>query len=212
MIKHFIFTRFNLLDAKTDIYNNPRIQDPDAWMEHRLKIFEQYTLPSMLNQTNKNFTWLLAFSEKTPMEVLNRYDYALDGLRIIFTYPKDWIRCLTPETDWLITSRLDNDDYYDPGFIDRIQSNADEVNEIIDIDYQQLDHVTGKRYSSLRASPNSPFLSLVEPWGDDIKTCFHCSHTNMIRAFPAWKINHPLATMVIHEKNQLNRIIGDEIL
>lgn len=54
--KHYILTRWNLLDSKTDIYNNPLIENPERWMQHRMELFEKYTLPSLKSQTCQNFT------------------------------------------------------------------------------------------------------------------------------------------------------------
>lgn len=214
MFKHYIFTRFNLLDDKTDIYNNFKIEDPEAWMEHRIKLFDR-TLPAMLSQTNQNFTWLLAFSIKTPVEIIEKYEH-IHNIRVIYEYPKTWMKKVHPDADCLITSRLDNDDFYHPDFINTIQTYVNHtwlINKpkILDIDYDQLDLATGLIYSSNRITPNSPFLSLMEPWGDDLKTCFHCSHTKMPDQFKAFKIRERLATMVIHDKNQSNKIVGDII-
>lgn len=213
MFKHYIFTRFNLLNRETDIYNNPDIPDPETWMAHRIKLFEKYTLAGMLRQTNKNFTWLLAFSEKTPKDIIKKYDY-LDNVKIIYQYPLDWMKRQTPEAEYIITSRIDNDDYYHPLFIEMIQTwaiNSQPYTGIIDIDYTQLDHATGEHYSSQRNTANSPFISLVESWDKDIKTVFHCSHTNMMNHFNHYKINMRMATMVIHDRNISNKIVGDKL-
>ena len=212
---HYIFTRFNLLDdfdgLKT-IYNNPDVPDPDEWMEHRMELFRKFTLPSMQQQTCQDFKWLLSFAPETPpryIEEVIRYENAI----IICQYPRTWLRRHFTE-GWLITSRIDNDDYYMPEFVETIQNQEDIFEpEIVDIDYRQLEQATGRLYTSARATPNSPFLSLVEHIkpGNEPKTCYYCSHTNMPQHFRARKINDPLAVMVIHDRNISNNIVGDRI-
>ena len=63
---HYILTRFNV-----DLYNknNTKWQkdkngtniDPEIWLENRFKLFETYCLPSIINQTSKNFKWIVLF-------------------------------------------------------------------------------------------------------------------------------------------------------
>ena len=208
-MKHFVFTRWNLLSADVSIYNNPAIKDPEAWMEHRMLFFEKYTLPSMLAQTDKDFIWLLAFDEQTPYDIIRRYDY-YDNIKIIFQYPKDWLVNEVYD-EWIITTRLDNDDYVYPTFIENIKSYFDKEEMVIDVEYVQYDHYTGKHYTSNRRPPNGPFLSLAEYVRDTPKTCYYCSHSKMAECFPAIKIPKILAKMIIHDRNISNHIVGREI-
>ena len=60
LMKHYIFTRWNLSDIGMSIYDTDKMfeaygkkLDPEKWVEERIKLFEQYCLPSMINQTNK---------------------------------------------------------------------------------------------------------------------------------------------------------------
>ena len=213
--KHYVFTRFNLLDdfdgLKT-VYNNPDIPDPDGWMEHRMELFENFCLPSLKAQTCQNLTWLLSFAKETPQKYIRKCE-EYDRVQVIYDYPRTWVRKNYTE-GWLITSRIDNDDYYEPTFIEQIQNQPNIYPpEIVDIDYRQLNIATGRFYTSCRATPNSPFLSLweyIEP-GQEAKTCYYCSHTNMPNHFRARKIPEPLATMVIHDRNVINKIVGNEI-
>ena len=75
--KHYLITRFNLrvqYGCKLkDPDNNPmlRIFDDD-YLEERFDIFEKYTLPSVKNQINQNFTWVVLFHKNTPNTFLNR--------------------------------------------------------------------------------------------------------------------------------------------
>ncbi len=222
------------------IYNNPQIPDPEEWMEHRMKLFNEITLESVMLQTETNFTWLLSFDKKTPRKIMNFYN-GFPRIRIIEDwYPPDYLRMLhsykrspIKDGDWIITTRLDNDDYIAPTFIEKVQSQFDETFKIVDTDGRQLDLATGKLYTTERKTCNSPFISLIEqvgtPWKsickdpaereianknlakNKIQTVYFCSHSKMEWHFPAVKINEPLYRMVIHDRNAANRIIGHEI-
>jgi len=122
--KHYILTRWNLLDTKRDVYNY--VSDPKEWMRHRINLFEKYTLPSMMAQTCKDFTWLLAFSQKTPPNVIKRYKN-LRNIQIIYEYPAEYLR-RTYKKEWLLTTRFDNDDILLPEFVEKVQ---DHVNKSI---------------------------------------------------------------------------------
>ena len=61
---HFIITRFNLRIWQQDKNNIPT--HTSEWLEHRFELFEKYCLPSVENQTNKNFIWLCMFDKETP--------------------------------------------------------------------------------------------------------------------------------------------------
>ncbi|MFA5208586.1 MAG: glycosyltransferase [Candidatus Paceibacterota bacterium] len=211
-----------------DLYNNPDIPDKEAWMEHRVKLFEEYCLPAMYRQTNKNFIWLLSFSNLTPWKYIKRY-IDIPFIQVICQYPRDYIYRLYSQGeikngDWLITSRLDNDDYYEDEFIENIQSKFSSQFLLIDTDGRQLEVSTGKYYDTARWSPNSPFISLIEqvgtPWespekpfyDSPVRTVYYCSHSNMLLHFPAVRIDEPLYVMVIHDRNCSNRIVGKEII
>ena len=223
---HFLFTRFNLLDDNTSIYNNPAIPDPHEWMEHRMNLFETYTLPSIRAQTNQNFTWLLSFDHDTPKEQWTKY-LPYYNIMPIFSYHRTWLNdCyrnrVLNDGDWLITTRLDNDDMLEMDYIAEIQKRFSHEFLIIDTDGVQWDLKTNKYYTTERRRNNSPFMSFVERVGTDwrspsglitdpVKTVFYCSHTNMPLHFPSIKVPKRLYRMVIHDRNIANKIVGHEI-
>jgi hypothetical protein len=227
MFKHYIFTRWNKINAELDLYNNPDIPDKEAWMDHRVYLFEKYCLPAMYAQTCKNFTWLLSFAKQTPRWYIKRY-VDIPFVQVIYDYPRDYINRLYADGDlqngqWLITSRLDNDDYYEPRFIETVQAQFKKQFLLVDTDGRQLEVATRKFYDTARWSPNSPFISLIEqvgtPWNSPqqpyydspVRTVYYCSHSNMLLHFPAVRIDEPLYVMVIHDRNCSNHIVGKEI-
>jgi len=56
----FLLTRFNV--AKCD----------EDWLDIRLKLFEKFCVPSVLNQVYKDFTWLIFFDPRTPFRYVDR--------------------------------------------------------------------------------------------------------------------------------------------
>ena len=144
---------------------------------------------------------------------------------MIYQHPTTWLREeLRNKKEWIITTRLDNDDIILPTFIEKIQAQFNERFLLVDTDGYQLDLRTGKHYDVARRSNNSPFISLIERTGevwnsmdgktiitDQVKTAMWCNHTNMELHFPSMKIPERLYKMVIHGRNIANRIIGREL-
>ncbi len=200
--QHLIITRMNL-----GLYS--RRANAEAWMKHRMGLFDRYLLPSVQKQTNQNFKFVLCFDERTPPEVVCRYDY-LDNVVIAWESPMTWIKTITPEAQWLVTSRIDNDDYYLPEFVERVQAEVRQQDMLIDIDYYQQDGRKGKTgvFTSGRTSCTSPFMTLVERW-DDPRGVYFKPHDMIYNFYPVRrKVTDILAVQICHEMCQLNRIRG----
>ena len=196
--KHYILTKYNI-----GLYD--RDLDPDDWMQEREYLFENYALRSLCNQRCKDYTWVIGFDDRTPDKYLIKYDY-IDNIQVVIGQPHEWLREQPMEADWIITSRFDNDDFYSRDFVTEVQWQFRGVNEVIDVDY--LQHVRGRkveRYDPLRPRPNSPFLSVVEEWGDGLLTAFGRPHTYMPDELPARKIERVLAWQIIHGSNMGNQ-------
>lgn len=207
------------------------------WLCRRQKVFERFTLPSVEGQKNKNFEWLLISDSRTPdkfKNVLDRYpariiyydfehydwvevDQSLDSrmqLAIRIETIGDVVAKAIGkhDTDYVITSRLDNDDILAVEHMDRIQKY---VRSLWTSNYRfWFSLVRGYRYKvdagkvyAFNSRRNS-FLSFVEP-PTDLKTCYQCCHTQadetgypmeLIRAgLPSWG-------EVVHGENVLNRV------
>jgi hypothetical protein len=181
-------------------------------------------------QTERNFTWLLAFDKKTPDWILSKYA-SFPGVEVIFQYPADYLRGIynmDHKGEWIITSRLDNDDIILPEYIETVQSYFDETFKLVDVNGFQFDLATGKHYDPDRAGCTSMFISLIEqvgtPWlsiSNDpeekrlidmpVKTVYYCSHSKMEWHFPSVKNPKRLYKMVVHDRNIGNKITGYEI-
>lgn len=130
---HLILTRFNLQYEADN-----RIGIEEQWLESRLKLFEQYCLPSIQKQTAADFIWLLLCNEETPKrykQQLEEYKTRVPQLEIVYC---EWVedvntlyhrigQCYAKEGEILLTTRLDNDDRLSPAYIERVQEIAAEM-------------------------------------------------------------------------------------
>lgn len=209
MFNHFLLCRYNLGLYSSNPYN---VKDKDGWMRERLPMFKRL-LDSLEAQTNKDFILILSIDALTPVEfqkeiaeLLNTYSFKFLGCTV---QPREFIKTLKIEREWMITSRIDNDDEYYPNFIETIQKSFQAKSEVLDVKGVQFD---GKDYyKTNRRYPNSPFLSLVEP-STQRKTAHYRSHTSMNKFAPARFVsNETLYIQHIHENNVINKISGDKI-
>lgn len=134
MFGHFVITLFNLrlywkgrekqlssIDTATD----------KAYLDNGFNRFEKYAVPSIENQSCKNFIWLVLFSKDTPMEYVEKVcvgdcqylvplfltDEESHNFR---DYLVNYIGENYSFDEW-ITTRLDNDDAVSVDFVSEIQ-------------------------------------------------------------------------------------------
>jgi len=213
VFKHYILTRFNTQDINGLLYDK---EGADEWMKKRLKLFAE-TKESVLSQ-EADFEWIISVDKRTPDKFVKKIEG--EKITIVDCEIRQAFKKVKTTTPWVITTRMDNDDLLRPGMLRRVQDYFQPKISVVDIDYHQLELETGNKFTSNRKTPNSPFLSLIEP-SKRIMTCFSRPHTKMYMGYPskegnimirAVKINEILAYMVIHGDNVANKIVGEEIL
>lgn len=130
-IQHFILSRFNIRIWTQD-KNGKAVRTSD-WLKHRFDIFEKYCLPSIANQTCKNFEWLVLFDSKTPAEYkekLSGYKEICPQFTPIFVEPTQgrYFRQVFRfavidriKADRVLTTYFDNDDALSIHFVEDIQ-------------------------------------------------------------------------------------------
>lgn len=96
------------------------------WWKYRLSIYENYTLRSLMNQTNKNFYILMTLDNKFPLREELTVILEKSGLKyIIFDKSSDHfeevIQREAPPFDYVFATRLDSDDLFRNDAIDEIQ-------------------------------------------------------------------------------------------
>lgn len=214
---HFILTRFNL---RVD-YANPGTGLDQQWLNHRFNLFEQFCYPSVREQSNQNFKWLVFFDSQTPEFFKNKIEkYSewknfipvyIDGEITDCIYRAKVLSNLAAGSEYLITTRLDNDDAICKDFVKIIQENFHEQEfEFINFTYGYvLRGVKLYLYKYL----NNPFMSLIERINEltvnGFKTIFCGKHNELSsmgciiqsKTTPTW-------LQVIHERNIDNRVRG----
>lgn len=212
---HFFLTKFNVRsfpDLKPGC-------DP-LWLDRRFKLFDQYCFPSMLNQSNQNFKWLVFFDIDTPedfkqkiAEYVSRWPnfvpVYLDCPLPYGQFPDDVravVRQYIPEDcEYLITTWLDNDDAIHKDYVQMIQDNfSEQEGETINFffGYQLAD---GKLYFDFELANH--FISLVEKYNpESFNTCLCRPHKELYEVCKSAKkvFCKPVWIEVVHGSNYMN--------
>ena len=175
-MKHFLVTRFNLTVTEWKTTRNGELVLTEKWLKNRFNLFEKYCLPSVKNQTNQNFIWCVFFDINTPIMYRKKInsiseDYPnfrpifIDGNKMLNSSFIEYINKHTDiNDDYVITTRLDNDDLIHKSFIKIIQTLYKPMDKMI-IDLRDGYNITlGKSYSEIRkySSGFNPFISVIE--------------------------------------------------
>lgn len=222
---HFVITRFNVKAnygcKLKNPNNNPmcRILDED-YLEERLDIFEKYTLQSMKKQTNQNFTWLILFHKRTPNKFKQRIHQLKNEVNFVDLYFDDEDKfsfldyCNNEEknTDWFITTRIDNDDMFEEDYIEQIQEYANNNLHTCILSFERgvkYDLNSRKTYEYERK--DNHFLSMIGKQGECILQYNHAKILNSGKEIVFLNSNKPMWTEIIHDSNVINRIKEEDI-
>jgi hypothetical protein len=203
-MKHFVITRFNIGCPSKE------------WITDRLDMMKKWHIPSMKSQTNKNFTYCVIIDDKTDNDTRNKLDEMLVGLNYLYLIDRrknkdrsgifkehgtttddcgwyDDLKNILRNENVVMTSRIDNDDFYIPNTVDRIQRSVNEskIPYLLEPEYcffigkTRLDFgVT--RYNALLPSQKnqiSPACTLVE-YGNSAETCYCGAHNKLGNKYP----------------------------
>lgn len=214
---HYVITRFNIPSSGWQHDKNNKIVRDEAWYEKRIALFEQFTLPSMINQTCKNFVWLVYFDTNSPDMLKERIEqwkcecvnfkpcYSDNYDKWQFQELSDYIKLDNPQSDYIITTRIDNDDAFYNSAVEEIQlAFVPHDNVIIDLPNGYCYNTHSYLFSKYTFI-SSPFLSYIEDGSKShIDTVYREGH-------PAWKgkaefvsINKRMWIQVIHDSNIAN--------
>jgi hypothetical protein len=201
-MKHFIITRFNI-DYLT------RCEHPHLWLYDRMQLFRDYTVPSMQRQTLDDFEWIIRIDPSTPagiVQQLAKFGHPMIGTdEMVMAYigSNRW------DNEPVITTRLDNDDYVEEGWVEMIQMEALAATQdtVIDTLGRAFDVETGRYFNPGRGGANSMFVSLVE-FGA-IKGVYSRPHYKIGDDYPTVVIPHFGWVMVCHGGNLMNKILPE---
>ena len=128
---HYLVTRFNVpfTGAAPEFFSGKTLSP--EWMTHRIRLFSDYCVPSVAGQSNMDFTWLIYLDPETDRTDIIRVRAAIPAnVRVELRYVSDYTLmledlrayCRACGTEYVITSRLDNDDAIGREFIERVQA------------------------------------------------------------------------------------------
>lgn len=203
--KHYILTRFNLELYQSNPY---KVKDKVEWMDSRIELFKNYLI-GLIDQTNKDFTVILSIDSKTPKHYIAHLSFLLDTIEIEYVFsfdkqPNIWLKENKPKTDWIITTRLDNDDELKPNFVETIQKEFREVEELLDVKGVKM--FNKKEYPYNRTSVGSPFITLIEPT-EKCLSAMYKTHSVMPTLYSSRFVGkEPLFIQHIHNYNQSNSL------
>jgi Putative rhamnosyl transferase len=215
--RHAIITRFNVRYRET-AHKEAKGVNP-GWLAERFDLFESYCLPTVLAQTCQEFVWFIYFDSASPavfVERAHRARAGRDNIRLMFCdfydqglLERDLRAELVPEPEWLLTTRLDNDDGLRRDFVRRLHetlgfSGTEALNFPNGVVY------TGQRTYLFRHESNA-FLSLLEPF-DGFKTVLFVQHQEMPKMASVRQIEgDPAWLQVVHQSNISNRVRGRRV-
>jgi len=128
---HYLVTRYNVPFEKWDRDKAGNQVGHDEWMQQRLRLFKKFCVPTILHQSNQAFHWLIYLDVQTDPSALKAIHKELNVVKnaeVKFAANmQDLLGDLrkvlsTVETDYVITSRLDNDDGLGREYIQQIQN------------------------------------------------------------------------------------------
>ncbi|MEH6704895.1 glycosyltransferase [Galbibacter orientalis] len=218
MFNHFIITRFNLRkdDWKISKNNSPVLTK--KWLENRFVLFENFCIPSVKSQTNKNFKWLVFFDKNTPNNFKKKIEsYKFDFENFTPVYVDGMSKFLPTiqkilnenTSDYIITSRIDNDDSISKNYIEEVQKTFNKQT------YTGVDFLDGY---TLQISPNiklgkrkqafNPFISLIEK-NENPKSVWHKTHSGWKKEKQVIRVPNKRVWMsIIHFENKVNEFVG----
>ena len=210
-IDHVLLTRFNLPSVGAESVIRAR----DGWLTSRVELFDRYCVPSVLAQTEHNFSWIIYFDPESPSWLVDRIErYAAHGVffplfRASVSHDEllaDIDATIGVKHSTLITTNLDNDDGLARDFVERLQAVT-----------TQHDRAAVYIENGLIASPaglyrrrdrHNAFCSVRETWVSP-STCWSDWHNLLGTSMPVIEVGgQPGWLQVVHGTNVSNRARG----
>lgn len=179
-IVHFLYVPFTGLG----LHNGYR---GDDWLKYRIKIFKEYVIPSLLNQTNKNFvlwiSWrkeeennpivkeLSSYLSDTPIKFVFTYDgimfwddkYPNDKLRERLEKTLPWVSRFCYKKDWVYLTIQPSDDMYYSKMVEDMQLFKPKYKMAIGYQEGYIINLHTKEMAEYNPDTNPPFYTIVFP-------------------------------------------------
>lgn len=212
--EHILMTRFNLA---TPGYES-ELRNKQGWLEERFTLFEEVCLPSVANQTNMDFKWIIYFDIETPpnfrkqIERLQR-EFPFYAYYTVLFPASGWSRSLQEvwklDKDLVLTTRLDNDDALSADHVDRLHWKVENNNYSVG-GYNFLNGYiisNGRLYRVTH--PSNAFFSWLSSMAKEIKTAPSIQHMELSQHGPVFQIEGDGAwVQIVHGGNVSNKVRG----
>lgn len=213
---HIILTRFNV---RRSSIANPRALSAE-WLNTRIRLFRDATVASIVTQTRPPDLWLVFFDEATPPFIRAEMDAIAEQIGILkaeycgeldAAVLKQRIRKHLPDgVDWLVTTRLDNDDALNPRFIEAVMACVVPGSREFINPKRGLIVSNGLLYR--KRDYSSPFITFSEPV-DGFRTVWLDQHQRLSRYATIKQLDLQDAWIqLIHGGNIANQVRGIRIL
>jgi hypothetical protein len=215
-VQQLLLTRFNVRSSGVGY----RRDQPADWLERRFELFEKYCAPSVANQLEQDFEWLIFCHDGTDPEALARIAAADERIRIVAvpaaTRPGQLLvsHYVRPDADVVISSRLDNDDALSRRALRRQREHLDtfmasgEVRQVFNPRLGYKLHLPSGRVYRASAASN-PFLSMFErsPEAAPLLGALSGNHARMQSSHATFQDREEhLWLQVIHDRNVSNSL------
>lgn len=192
---------------------------PASWLLERIALFEAYCLPTIISQTDQNFDWLIFFDPEADPAGLEAFraliaPYPNIHLRFVTDWTKPTIvnavrADVDPDIEWLVTTRLDNDDGWHEQFAEKLHAQVRPGTREL-LNYTQGYIVSQNRAYHYQHMSNA-FISFSEPL-TDFNTPFAIGHELLAILAPIRQIAAPpIFYQVVHCDNFSNKIRGTRV-
>jgi hypothetical protein len=192
--------------------NQPR---PDnAWLEHRFSLFERFCLPSVAQQREQKFRWVVFFDTATPhhfLRYIEKYKCQLPTFEPVFVASFDMnVICnviqglVDSRNEYILSTRLDNDDAIARNYTYIVQKLArDEKGSKVFISFPCGYAHCGEGIYYTEYLGN-PFFSILE-LRNEVSTGYSYNHHQIAKYGLVREVNNYRGWMqVIHERNHAN--------
>jgi hypothetical protein len=210
---HLLLTRFN---TAFDSAPPPRRLESE-WLLPRLSLFERYCLPSVKAQRGAKFDWLVFFDAESPdwlRERVAAYGSVLKAMYITGPASDEVIAKVVRSSgfvssQYLITTRLDNDDAITGDHLSLVQQSfRHQSREFVMFPFG-LQLYRGALYHVYWRS--NPFLSLIERVGEsgELTTVYCVRHDKVTQQEKVQFVSRsPQWLQVLHNSNWANALRG----
>lgn len=229
--KHFLLTKYNI-----GLYNstkrlqpkskNKTLLTPEGWMWHRYWLFREFCVPSVLRQTNQDFTWIVAVDKKTPKRQLKHIRTILPNNAQVIEISdlneiSEFIMSDAGDAQYTLTTVLDNDDMFREDAIEAIQTMIHRIIGRRQSDDHYIDIPAGYTVNedmtqfyecelvNIKRSKRSSFVSYLSKGPSNINALRHHSLCDLSSKRISF-IYEKLWIRMIHMANLSNQLMGSQ--